>query len=272
MRYSQEVKKFITENVQGITTMELAILVNAKFGTAFTEDKMKCFKANHGLKSGRRGIPPGRPSLVYPDEVKKYIKENHNGVGPKEMAAKLNETFATNYTHTQLKAWYGRHKLNSEVTGFFPKGHVPFNKGKKGIGGWEPTQFKKGDRPANWVPIGTERISRDGYTEVKIADGKLNKNWKAKHIRVWETANGPVPKGHVVIFGDRNLSNFDLNNLILVSRTQLVRLNQNKLIQNDADLTRTAVIIADIQTAIGQRKRGKKRIKTLVAEEKGGVY
>ncbi|MEN6487843.1 MAG: HNH endonuclease [Smithella sp.] len=64
------------------------------------------------------------------------------------------------------------------------------------------TQFKKGNKPANWVPIGTERTNRDGYVEVKIADGRLNKNWKAKHIFIWETANGPVPKGHVVIFGD----------------------------------------------------------------------
>jgi hypothetical protein len=262
MRYSEDVKKFIAENVQGITTKDLAILVNAKFGTNFTEDKMKCYKANHNLKSGRRGVPVGRPSRIYPDEVKVFIKENHNGVGPKEMASKLNETFGTNYTHKQLKAWYGRHKFNSGVTGCFPKGNVPANKGKKGISyeGMKATQFKKGSKSANWVPIGTERINRDGYTEVKIADGKLNKNWKAKHIFVWETANGPVPEGHVVIFGDGNHCNLDLSNLLLVSRKQLVRLNQNHLIQNDTELTKTGIIIADIISKIGERKKAKRRL------------
>lgn len=256
-QYPEEVKKFITENIKGITTKDLILLVNTKFGTDFTEKKMQSFKKNHGLKNGRKGIPIGRPSKIYPDEVKKFIKENYTGVGPKEMAAKLNETFGTSYTHSQLKAWYANHNLNSEVTGFFPKGHVPANKGMKGITyeGMKATQFKKGNKPANWVPIGTERISKDGYVEIKIADGKLNKNWRAKHIVIWENANGPVPKGHAVIFGDGNNRNFDLKNLILVSRKQLVRLNQNHLIQNDIELTKTGIIIADIYSKISERKK-----------------
>ena len=72
---------------------------------------------------------------------------------------------------------------------------------------------------------------------------------------VWERENGPVPKGHVVIFGDRNRRNFEINNLILVSRKQLVRLNQNNLIQNDAELTKTGVIVADIYGKLGERKK-----------------
>jgi len=260
-KYSEEVKRFIAENVRGITNRDLAVLVNDRFGTDFTEDKMKCYKANHKLKSGRRGITVGRPSWIYPHKIKNFIKENYAGVGPKEMATKLNETFGTNYTHSQMKAWYSRHKLNSGITGYFPKGNVPFNKGKKGITyeGCKATQFKKGNKSHNWVPIGTERISKDGYTELKIADGKLNKNWKAKHILIWETVNGPVPKGHVIIFGDGNHRNFDLDNLIPVSRAQLARLNQQHLIQNDAELTRTGIIIADLYNKINEQKRKSKR-------------
>jgi len=256
-KYSKEVKKFIAENVKGITTKALAMLVNAEFGTDFTEAKMKCYKANHKLKSGRRGVPVGRPSKVYPDEVKGFIKDNYVGVGPKKMAAMLNDTFGTNYTHSQIKAWYARHKLNSGITGYFPKGNVPFNKGKKGISyeGMEATQFQKGHKPANWVPIGTERISKDEYIEVKVADGKLNKNWKAKHIQVWEAANGPVPKGHVIVFGDGNKQNFNLDNLLLVSRAQLAMLNKYNLIQNDTKLTKAGLIVADIHLKIGERKK-----------------
>lgn len=196
----------------------------------------------------------------YPDEIKEFIAANYKGVGPKDMAELLNKTFGTDYTHSQLKGYYANHKLNSGLDGRFPKGNIPANKGKKGISyeGCKATQFKKGNRPANWVPIGTERISKDGYIEVKVADGKLNKNWKAKHIQVWETANGPIPRGHVVIFGDGDKRNFNPNNLLLVSRAQLARLNQNNLIQNDVELTKTGIIIADIYSKISERKRTKK--------------
>ncbi|OPY59144.1 MAG: hypothetical protein A4E55_00361 [Pelotomaculum sp. PtaU1.Bin035] len=261
-RYSEEVKRFISENVRGITTKDLAALVNAEFGLDFTESKMKAYKTNHGLKSGRRGIPAGRPSKLYPDNVKDFIKANHKGVGPKEMAKLLNEAFGTNYTHSQMKAWYDRHKLNSGVTGYFPKGNIPFNKNKKGVflGGEaaEAAQFKPGHKAWNWVPVGSERVNADGYVDIKVDDGKLQKNWKGKHIVIWEAANGPVPPGHVIIFGDGNNRNFDLDNLILVSRKQLVRLNQCNLIQNDIELTKTGIIIADISNKIGERK--KKRI------------
>lgn len=259
-KYSEEVKKFIAKNVQGVTTKDLAVLVNTKFGTDFTESKMKAYKSNHQLKSGRRGIPAGRPSKIYPDEVKNYIMENYHGVGPKEMAARLNKAFGTNYTHSQMKAWYSRHKLNSGIKGYFKKGQIPWNKGKRGVNyeGCKATQFKKGHKPANWRPLGSERISKDGYIEVKIADGRLNKNWKAKHVMIWEEHNGPVPSGHAVIFGDRNKRNFNLDNLILVSRAQLARMNQKGLIYDNTELTKTGILIADIYNKIGEKKKSGK--------------
>lgn len=137
-------------------------------------------------------------------------------------------------------------------------GSHPWNKGKKGISyeGMKATQFKKGHKPHNWVPVGSERITPDGYVQIKVQEGKKQHNWKGKHILIWEAANGPVPKGHVIIFGDGNKRNFDLNNLLLVSRKQLVRLNQKNLIANDAELTKTGIIIADIYNKIGELQSG----------------
>lgn len=190
----------------------------------------------------------------YPDEIKEFIAANYKGVGPKDMAELLNKTFGTGYTHSQLKGYYANHKLNSGLTGHFPKGHKPWNKGKKGISyeGMKATQFKKGNRPQTWVPVGTESTTKDGYVKIKTAEPN---KWQLKHRIVWEKANGPVPEGHAVIFGDGNKRNFDINNLLLVSRAQLVRLNQNNLIQNDAELTKTGIIIADIHNKIGERKK-----------------
>lgn len=255
-RYSEEVKGFISKSVRGITVRDLVALVNDEFGLGFTESKMRSFIKNHNLKNGRRGIPSGRPSKVYPDEVKDFIKANHKGVGPKKMAELLNETLGTKYTHSQMKAWYGRYKLNSGVTGRFKPGQVPFNKGMKGIGGWEPTQFKKGHKSINYRPVGSERINVDGYTEVKVADPN---KWRLKHQVVWEQVNGPIPKGHAVIFGDRNKLNVEPGNLLIVSRAQLVRLNQKNLIQNDVELTKTGIIVADIFNKIGERRKSKRK-------------
>ena len=202
----------------------------------------------------------------YSAEHVEYIATNITGRSFKELTAMFNERFGMDLRVSAMISLSDRHDLhNGRDARFnkgyeptqFKKGHVPFNKGKKGIGGWEPTQFKKWNKPANWVPIGSERVNGDGYVDIKIADGKLQKNWKGKHILVWEDANGPVPKGHAVIFGDGNRRNFELDNLILVSRKQLVRLNQHNLIQNDAELTRTGIIIADIYNKIGGRKKGK---------------
>ena len=202
----------------------------------------------------------------YNAEHIEFIASNILGRSFKELTDMFNKQFGMDLKVSAMISLSDRHGLhNGRDTQFnkgyeptqFKKGHAPANKGQKGIGGWEPTQFKKGHRPANWVPIGSERVNGDGYVDIKIADGKLQKNWKGKHILVWEATNGPVPKKHVIIFGDRNRMNFELNNLILVSRKQLVRLNRFNLIQNDTGLTRTGIIIADIHNKIGERKKGK---------------
>ncbi len=87
----------------------------------------------------------------------------------------------------------------------FPKGNVPANKGVKGISypGMEATQFKKGTKSRNWMPIGSCRINGDGVLDRKVADtGYPPDDWKAVHRLVWIEANGPIPPGHVVRFRD----------------------------------------------------------------------
>jgi hypothetical protein len=87
----------------------------------------------------------------------------------------------------------------------FAKGHVPANKGRKGVSypGSEATQFKKGQVPHTWKPIGTQVVNADGYLVQKVSDtGYPPRDWKAVHRLVWLAANGEIPKGHVVRFKD----------------------------------------------------------------------
>jgi len=190
----------------------------------------------------------------YTAEQKEFLKSNVYGRSHAELTELFNGIFGLQLERSQIAAFIKNNKLNTGRDGRFKSGHVPANKGKKGMGGWEPTQFKKGNRPWNYKPVGTERVNGDGYVDIKVADPN---KWKGKHILLWEAANGPVPKGHVVIFADGNKRNFDLNNLLLVSRKELAVLNKHNLIQGETELTKAGVIVADIYLKIGERKRKK---------------
>lgn len=194
--------------------------------------------------------------MKWSEEQKEYLKEITPGHHYKEIQELMNKKFCLELTMDQIKGAIGRYKLNTGFTGQIQNGNIPWNKGTKGIvtGGVE-TQFKKGNRPKNFRPVGSERINVDGYTEIKVADPN---KWRLKHQVVWEENKGPIPKGYTVIFGDCNKQNFDINNLLLVTRHQLLVLNRNKLIQNDTDITKTGILVADLNIKIGElKKKGK---------------
>lgn len=87
----------------------------------------------------------------------------------------------------------------------FKPGQPTWNKGLKGSTGFSATRFKPGSRSGaaarNWVPIGTVRISKDGYLQRKVSEIHHSpRDWVSVHSLVWIAAKGPIPAGHVVIF------------------------------------------------------------------------
>jgi hypothetical protein len=186
-----------------------------------------------------------------------FIRSHVQGRYVAELTDLLNAKFGIELKLTQIRAYMKNNGLKNGINAQFQSGHAPFNKGTKGVTqGGVATQFKKGRLPHNYKPVGSERVNGDGYVDIKIADPN---KWKAKHILIWESRQGAVPKGHAVIFGDGNRRNFNPDNLVLVSRGQLAVMNKRGLIQSTADLTRTGVILADIYRKIGERRRGKAR-------------
>lgn len=111
----------------------------------------------------------------------------------------------------------------------YQKGHVPANKGQRSPG-FAPgrmgeSQFRKGDKPFNWKPVGSERLM-DCYRQRKVTDtGYPPRDWQPVHRLLWEEANGPIPPGHVLIFADGDRSNIILSNLCLISRADLAARN-----------------------------------------------
>ncbi|WP_028392743.1 HNH endonuclease signature motif containing protein [Bacillus cihuensis] len=196
------------------------------------------------------------PAHNYTDEQKIFVRENIKGRSRKELTELFNDNFNTNLKVTQMVGFIKRNGLVSGLDGRFIKGQEAWNKGVRGVDfcgeNGKKTQFKKGNKPHNYKPVGTERVNGDDYVDIKIADPN---KWRAKHLIVWESVNGEIPKKHVVIFGDGNRRNFEPDNLILVSRAQLAMLNKHNLIQDNADLTKTGILVADIYKKIGERKK-----------------
>ena len=243
-----EMHKFVVENVKGKTTRELTMLINAKFGTAFVESQVKNYKNRYKLRSETPGgHVKGSPSKVFPAEIKKYIKDNHVGIGIADMAEQLNMKFGTNYKYSQIRAYYKNHGLKCGIDCRFKKGLIPVNKGKKGIRLSPETEFEKGHTPHNTLPVGTELIKADGYIWVKVADPN---KWRQKHRIIWEDANGEIPDKHIILFADGNRLNTELDNLRLVSRKKLSILNKRKLISPDPDATDVGINVANVYLKI----------------------
>lgn len=116
-------------------------------------------------------------------------------------------------------------------TGVFEKGQTPANKGKKMPYNENSARhrFKPGERRgranALYKPIGTERVTRDGYLERKIHDGMpLQSRWLAVHLVRWEELNGPLPEGYCLKCLDGDKSNTDPANWKAMPRAMLARL------------------------------------------------
>jgi len=190
---------------------------------------------------------------IYTEEQKEFIAKNVPGKTGAELTELVNKQFELNLSVSQVNSFKKNYGLKSGLSGCFQPGAVPYNKGKKFPNAKKNAgQFKKGRLPHNHKPIGTERVNGDGYIDIKIADPN---KWKGKHQIIWEEVNGPIPKGYAVIFADRDSRNFDIENLICLSKRQLLTMNRNKLVSDNAELTRTGLIMADIYNKITDRKR-----------------
>jgi hypothetical protein len=162
-----------------------------------------------------------------------YMREAYATTPTSDMAAHLNRSKSSVFGRAELLKLrksedfflihgkrFHAHTPNQGTR--FKTGNVPFNKGRKQSEWLSPdkvenvrkTQFKKGSRPHNTVPVGTERISKDGYIEVKVSEDA----WKYKHRVEWEKHHGAIPAGHNVQMRDGNRQNWHIDNLYLISK------------------------------------------------------
>lgn len=196
----------------------------------------------------------------YTEEEKQFFIEFVPGHSYKEIQQEFTRRFGCEITTSRIKSYIGNHKLKTGTTGQFKKGQVSHNKGKK----MPPeiyekcakTMFKKGNIPSNHRPVGSERLTKDGYVEIKIAEPN---KWALKHRYIWEKENGKIPDKHILIFRDNDKTNVNLENLILISQSENLVINRHGLQHAAGEAKETVVGYAKLSDLTAKKKnKGKK--------------
>jgi len=144
----------------------------------------------------------------------------------------------------------------------FRPGGTPWNAGKAGYdagGRSRQTRFRPGNRPAAWVPVGSETTTPDGYRKRKIADGRQpsRRNWALLHVLNWEAAHGPVAPGHCIIFIDGDKANCAIENLACVSRRELAMINKRGFADLPPALRPSAIALARLEVSAARARQEK---------------
>lgn len=255
--YTEEHKVFFQTFILGHTDAEVAEEFNRRFKLQITPAKVKSYKNRFHIRSGTpKGNPKG-DSKLFPRAIRDFIRNNNVGKTAQQMVELVNSTFGTKYTKEQIKSIRGRMHLDSGLRCYFEPGHVPANKGVKGIHykGCEKTWFKKGHTPHNHVSVGTEVMNSDGYLKIKIAEPNV---WEFKHIMEWEKHNGKVPEGCLISFKDGDHHNCGIENLMCITRAEHAILNHQNLRSSSPELTETGLVLAKLKHKIQEvQKEGK---------------
>ncbi len=198
--------------------------------------------------------------IKWTEEMIEYVRNIYPHYTNKEIAQMLKERYGITVRPMSLRNLHHKYKYEDKLVnvGCFKKGHDIWNKGKPMSDEMrekvKPTWFKKGNVPANRRPIGSTRVDKDGYVVKKVS----KKQWKLYQRCVYEQAHGiKLNKDDIVLFADGDTRNFDIDNLVRVTREELLYLNQEGLISSDQDITKVGVGVARLIAKIRERVREK---------------
>jgi hypothetical protein len=184
-------------------------------------------------------------------EMVEFMKEFIPGHSWTEIREAFEDKFGIVLTKYQIKNCRVKFGVRSGTQGGrFPKGHEPFNKGKKmtpeQYAKASATMFKPGNMPANHKPVGSERVNVDGYVDIKVAEPN---KWRLKQRQIWEDHyKEKLTRNDVIIFLDGDKLNLDINNLMKLTRAELVRYNQDHLYCEEREISKAAANIAKIKS------------------------
>jgi hypothetical protein len=150
----------------------------------------------------------------------------------------------------------------AQYTSRFQPGHKTWNTGLKGwqAGGRSAeTQYKPGREPSearNYRPIGSIRLSKEGYLERKWTDDQsLNptSRWRGCHVELWEQHHGKVPEGHAVCFINGDKTDLRIDNLECITRSELMA--RNTVHRLPKELAEICQLYGALNRQINQREK-----------------
>lgn len=142
--------------------------------------------------------------------------------------------------------------LQEETPEVLKKGNVPKNKGTKGISKPNKTSFRKGNIPDNIREVGSERITKDGYIEIKVAEPN---KWNLKHRYIYEKHFGKIPKGKIIVFLDRNTQNLSIDNLECITKYENLIMNNRGYYSTDSEITKTGLNAVRLEISVRNKRK-----------------
>lgn len=262
-KYTVDQLEFLRKGYKTMRVQPLTDAFNARFDTKKTYKAIASALKKNGIMQGRmrRGKGTGTCRVYTPEQLA-WLCENYPGQSHAGLAAAFNAQFGADKTAEHIKRFLANRRLNTGRTGYYETGHTPWNQGKKGYMGANATSFKKGNMPHNHTRLWSERIdSKDGYVYISVPETNPHtgfpSRYKQKHVWLWEYLNGPVPKGHCVMFADGDKYNFAPDNLILVNRCELLHLNLHHYKDAPGELKPTILAMAKLEAKAGFRSTGR---------------
>lgn len=263
---TNEQVEFLKINFKQLGYKELTERFNRKFNERkkITQIRKACKK--HKLQKRK---------LVYTDEQIEFIKNMYKGISHEELTRLFNNKYGTKRTVKQIKnVCHVRNFLNnrniryteeeiqwlqdtvpgkrwSEVTTLFnekfsrkkTKNQIMIFCCSKGIHNGIPF----GPSDAN---DGSIYIKDSRYSLIKV-DGR----WESMGRHEWQKHFGTLHNGYIVIYADGNCKNFSKDNLLAVTRAELITLNRKNLLFSVPEHTKTGVLIAKLLLKIKERQK-----------------
>ena len=180
------------------------------------------------------------------------MHKNALGKSNKELADLFNKRFKTNRSEVAISSIKYRCSIYGGKPGwsssFLKPEYVPWSKGKRIF-------IPKGKRAPASLPKGTERETTSGYIIVKAFYNRqpTRKNWIQKHKLIYERAHGKIPKNCIITFLDGDKRNFDIDNLMCITKKERGMINRQRLISTNTDWNKIAIGVVRLKLAINKR-------------------
>lgn len=258
---TDEQDAYLRSIAYGRSCQECTDMINHKFSTTYTKAQIKNYKSNWHITSGKKAwdFTHSKPRYADPDEIRKFIFDNHKGTSFKDMSKMIKDKFDYDMPATRVKSFYARNHLKNGIDSRFKKGQKSYNKGMKqseymsrdAIERCSATRFKPGSVPKNTMPIGTVVKDRDGYIVVKIDNVKKPKNkqvnWIHLHKLLYKFYYGDIPNGYCVFFKNGDINDYSKENLGLISRKELSVMNKKSRINANAEITESYLALTKLE-------------------------